>query len=238
MAEIKDILGALRKTDEQFSLIAPGDKIAVGISGGKDSMLLALALCEYKRYIKPDFEIVGITVDLGFDGFDTDKIGEFVTGLGVEYHAVKTEIAKIVFDIRREENPCALCSKFRKGALYSKAVELGCNKAAFAHHADDLAQTLLMSIIYQGKLAVFTPVTHLTRSGITLIRPFILLEENKIIGAVNKNKVPCYKNPCPADKDTKRAEIKGLIRQLIKDNPAAKDNILAAITNTKNYNLW
>ncbi|MBR4078790.1 MAG: tRNA 2-thiocytidine(32) synthetase TtcA [Christensenellaceae bacterium] len=235
---MKRILGHLRRAAEDFNMIVPGDKIAVGVSGGKDSMLLLYALWLYKKFIKIDYEIIGITVDLGFEGFDTDSIAAFAENLGIEYHIQKTDIGKIIFDIRNESNPCSLCAKMRKGAFYQAAKDHGCNKAAFAHSSDDLIETLLLSILYEGKISVFSPVTHLSRQDITLIRPFLYLPEKEIISAVKRLDIPVSKNPCPADGITKRQDVKELMKTLTSMNPHVKKNILAAIRNTDQYNLW
>ena len=174
---MKKVLGCLRRACEEFDMIKSGDKIAVGVSGGKDSILLLYALTLYRRYMKIDYELFGVTVDLGFEGFDTAPIRDFLQSIGVAYHVEKTDIAQVVFDIRKEPNPCSLCAKMRKGAFYEAAARLGCNKAAFAHNQEDLLETLLMSMIYEGKLGVFSPVTYMSRADITLIRPFIYLPE-------------------------------------------------------------
>ena len=235
---MKKVLGYMRRAVDEFDMIRPGDKIAVGVSGGKDSMLMLYALSLCRKYWRRDFELVGLTVDLGFEGFDTKKLEQFIEPLGVEYHVVKTQIGEIIFDERKESSPCALCAKMRKGAFYSAAKELGCNKAAFAHHMDDLIETLLISLFYEGRINTFAPLTHLTRQDITLIRPFIYLPEKEVIAAVKKYNIPTAKNPCPVDGVTKRQEMKDLIKQLVHVNPLVKKNMLAAIRNQQNYNLW
>jgi len=235
---MKKVLGYMRRAAERFNLLENGDRIAIGISGGKDSMLLAHAMSQYKRYMQLDYELVGITIDLGFEGFNTDPIAEYAEKLGIEYHVIKTDIGSIVFDERKEKNPCALCSRMRKAALYRSAKELGCNKAAFAHHADDLIETLLMSLIYEGRISTFAPVTYLTRQDITLIRPFILVDERDIIGAVRRLDPPICKNPCKADGVTSRQDTKELIKSLIPRNKNIKKCLLTAIENTEQYRLW
>lgn len=235
---MKKVLGYMRRAVDEFDMIKPGDKIAVGISGGKDSMLLLYALYLCRKYWRRDFEILALTVDLGFDGFDTDKLRSFIESLGIEYIVEETQIAQIVFDVRKESSPCALCAKMRKGAFYSAAKANNCNKAAYAHHMDDLIETLLMSLFYEGRVNTFSPLTHLTRQDITLIRPFIYLPEKEIISAVRRYDIPISKNPCSVDGITKRQEIKELIKQLAHDNPLIKKNMLAAIRNKENYNLW
>ncbi len=235
---MKKVLGCIRRAAEDFDMIHDGDKIAVGVSGGKDSMLLLKAMQLYKRFSKIDFELYAITIDLGLGNFNTELISEYCDSLGIEPHIIKTEIGEVVFNVRKESNPCSLCSKMRKGAFYEAAKQLGCNKAAFAHHADDVIETLLLSLFFEGKMRTFLPVTYLSRMDITLIRPFVYLPEKDIIGAVNKVGVPIAKNPCPADHKTKREDIKNLIKELTKLNPDVKKSLHAAIKNTKNYLLW
>lgn len=235
---MKKVLGYLRRASDEFDMIRPGDNIAVGISGGKDSMLLLYALYLCKKYWRRDFTIKAITVDLGYDGFDTSSLRRFIEELGIEYLVEKTQISQIIFDVRKESSPCALCAKMRKGAFYRAAKREGCNKAAFAHHMDDLIETLLMSLLYEGRINTFAPITHLTRQDITLIRPFIYLPEKEIISAAKRYQIPVSKNPCPVDGQTKRQEVKELIKMLAHNNPLVKKNMLAAIRNQNNYNLW
>lgn len=235
---MKKVLGYLRRAVDEFDMIRPGDRIAVGVSGGKDSMLLTYALSLAKKYWRRDFDIVAITVDLGFSEYDPSPLRSFIEPLGISYHVVKTNIGDIVFSEENKESPCALCARLRKGAFYTKAKELSCNKAAFAHHMDDLIETLLMSLFYEGRINTFSPLTHLSRKDITLIRPFVYLPEKEIIGAVRRYNIPVLKNPCRADGATKRGEVKELIRSLAHENPLIKKNLLAAIRYKENYNLW
>ncbi|MEG0914351.1 MAG: tRNA 2-thiocytidine biosynthesis TtcA family protein, partial [Christensenellaceae bacterium] len=181
---MRKVLGALRKADERFHLIQQGDKIAVGLSGGKDSMLLLRALKLYQLFSKKEYELIALSVDLGFGNFETDIMQGYAKSLDVPLEIIKTDISEIVFDIRKEKNPCSLCAKMRKGALYERAKALGCNKAAFAHHADDVIQTFLMSMMYEARINTFSPKTYLSRSDITLIRPFIFARERDIAGTV------------------------------------------------------
>lgn len=235
---MKKVLGCIRRASDDYNMIADGDKIAVGLSGGKDSMLLLRALTLYKRFSKKNFDLVAITVDLGFGNFDTDLIRNYCDSLGVECHILNTEIADVVFNIRKETNPCSLCAKMRKGALYTAAKELGCDKAAFAHHADDAIETLLLSLFFEGKMRTFLPVTYLSRMDITLIRPLIYLPEQDVINAVAKNDIPIAKSPCPANGNTKREVVKNLVKDLRKINPDIKKSLFAAIKNKDNYLLW
>lgn len=235
---MRRVLGALRRADERFHLIEDGDRIAVGLSGGKDSMLLLYALLLYKRFSKKDYELKAVCVDLGFGGYNTPAIRAYATRHGVEIEVVETQIAEIVFDIRKEKNPCSLCAKMRKGALYERVVQIGCNKAAFAHHADDVMETFLMSLMYEARLNTFSPKTYLSRRDVTLIRPFVLAREYEIKQAVARNNIPIAKNPCPIDFATKREQSKEILHYLNRLHQKSADNIFAAIFNTETYNLW
>lgn len=229
--KLQQVLSNVRKAIDDYKMIQDGDRVAVGISGGKDSLTLLYALSNLQRFYPHKFELCAVTVDLGFDNVNYDEISKLCKDLGVEYHIIKTEIAKIIFDIRQERNPCSLCSKMRKGALNDAIKELGCNKVAYAHHKDDVVETFLMSLIYEGRLHTFTPVTFLDKTEITVIRPLIYLNESEVIGFINKNSIPVTKSPCPADGHTKREYIKQTLRQLNLDNPGVKDRMFTAITN-------
>jgi tRNA(Ile)-lysidine synthase TilS/MesJ len=194
---MRKVLGALRRADERFNLICDGDDIAVGLSGGKDSMLLLYALTLYRLFSKKDYRLQAVCVDLGFGGYNTPEIRAFAEKHNVPLHIVETQIAPIVFDIRKEKNPCSLCAKMRKGALYEKVAGIGCNKAAFAHHADDMMETFVMSLMYEARINTFSPKTFLSRRGVTLIRPFVLLRESEIRRAVKANGIPTAKKPAP-----------------------------------------
>ncbi|MEA4854025.1 MAG: tRNA 2-thiocytidine biosynthesis TtcA family protein [Christensenella sp.] len=235
---MRKILGGVRRADERFSMIADGDTIAVGLSGGKDSMLLLYALSLYQRYAKKNYGLRAVTIDLGFGNYDTGAISAYAEKLGVPLTIVKTEISDIVFNIRKEKNPCALCAKMRKGALYEQAKALGCNKAAFAHHGDDAIQTLLMSLMYEGRINTFSPKSYLSRRDITLIRPFVLLRESDIVAAVRRQEIPIAKNPCPIDFSTKREQAKEILSYLATLHAQAPDNMVRALANPDTYNLW
>ncbi len=235
---MRKVLGALRRADERFNLIADGDRIAVGLSGGKDSMLLLYALVLYKLFSKKQYDLHAVCVDLGFGGYNTPEIRAFAEKHAVPFHLVQTQIAEIVFDIRKEKNPCSLCAKMRKGALYEKVVHIGCNKAAFAHHADDMIETFVMSLMYEARVNTFSPKTFLSRRNVTLVRPFVLLREDDIRRAVQANGIPIAKNPCPIDRATKRDQAKEVIRYLNSLHKGTDENIFTAIYNTDTYNLW
>lgn len=231
--KLQQVLSLTRKAVDDYHMIEPGDKIAVGISGGKDSLTLLYAMHGLKRFYPASFELCAVTVDLGFGNLDLGQIENLCRTLHVEYHIVKTDIAKIIFEDRCESNPCSLCAKMRKGALNDAMKEAGCNKVAYAHHKDDVVETMMMSLIYEGRFHTFRPVTFLDRSQITVIRPLIYMNETDVIGFVNKNDVPVVKSPCPADGHTKREYVKKLIREVNKDAPGVKERMFTAITSGK-----
>ncbi len=208
----KLLLSHLRKTIEKYNLIEENDKIAVGISAGKDSMTLLYGLNELKKFYNKKFDIVGITINLGFENFDLSPIKNFCKDLNIEYIVVDTNIKEIVFDIRKEKNPCSLCAKMRKGAIVDKAIELGCNKLAYGHNKDDVIETLFMSMFYQGSLNTFSPSTYLDGKNITSIKPMITVPEKDVIGFVNKYNIPVLKSPCTVDGSTKREETKKFVK--------------------------
>lgn len=220
-----------RKAIDDYDMIEEGDKIAVGISGGKDSLTLLYALKGLMRFYPKAFSLHAITVDLGFQNLNLEGIKKFCAELGVPYTILETDIAHIVFDDRQESNPCSLCAKMRKGALNQKIKELGCNKVAYAHHKDDVVETMLMSLIFEGRFHTFSPNTYLDRMDLKVIRPLIYVQEADVIGFVNKNNIPIVKSPCPADGNTKREYVKDLLKQLNRENPGVKSRMFTAITN-------
>lgn len=230
-------MSPVRKAADDFKMIKSGDKIAVGLSGGKDSVTLLSALAGLRRFYPEKFELTAITVDTGLDFDKNEKraLKEYVSSLDVEYIEIKTEIGKVVFETRKESNPCSLCANMRRGALNSAAKEAGCNKVALGHHADDLIETFLLSAFYEGRLSTFQPVTELTRSGITVIRPMIYLRETDI-SSFAKDK-PVLHNPCPADKHTKREYIKTLLKDIRREIPCSAENLLNALTHEERNNL-
>ncbi|MGN1317874.1 MAG: tRNA 2-thiocytidine biosynthesis TtcA family protein [Lachnospirales bacterium] len=211
--KIQQMLSLVRRAVQDYNMIEEGDKIAVGISGGKDSLTLLLALKNLQRFYPKHFELEAITVSLGFKGMSFEPIKKFCDDIGVNYTVVETDIGEIVFDARKEKNPCALCAKMRKGALNTKVDELGCNKIALGHNRDDVIETFLMALLYEGRIHCFSPCTFLSRRKITSIRPLIYVPEKDVVGFSKKYELPIVKNKCTVDGRTKREEIKKLMKE-------------------------
>ena len=228
---IKHIINASKK----YNLIQANDTIAVGVSGGKDSLVLLEALATLKNYCKFPFNLIAITINMQRDQEKYQPIKEFTQKLGVPYYIYDTDIFEIVFDLRQEKNPCSLCAKMRRGALCEKAKELGANKIALGHHADDFVETFLMSFIYEGRLSTFMPTTYMSKTDITSIRPMIFCSEKEVVSA--SKDLPIVKNNCPADKHTKRQYVKELINKIKEENKIAEVNMLSALTHPERYNL-
>lgn len=227
----QQLMSLVRRAIDTYHMIDEGDRIAVGISGGKDSLTLLTALAGLKRFYPAHYELYAVTVDLGFGIQDFDRIMQMCDDLQVPYIRVETDIGKIVFEERRESNPCALCAKMRKGALNTKMKELGCNKVAYAHHKDDIVVTMLMSLIFEGRFHTFHPVTYLDRMDMTVIRPLMYMQEADVIGFVNKNNLPVAKSACPADGYTKRKYAEDLLKRLNQENPGVKERMFTAVCN-------
>lgn len=235
--KLQQVLSYVRRAVDDYSMIEEKDKIAIGISGGKDSLTLLYALHGLRRFYPLSFDIHAVTVDLGFENLNLCRIRELCDALEVEYTVVKTDIAQIIFEERREENPCSLCAKMRKGALNQAIQEIGCNKIAYAHHKDDVVETMLMSLIFEGRFHTFAPVTYLDRMKLTVIRPLMYMNEADVIGFVHKYDVPVVKSPCPADGHTKREYVKNLLRSLNQENPGVKERMFTAVINS-NLKGW
>lgn len=229
--KLQQLLSLTRKAVDEYQMIEEGDQIAVGVSGGKDSLTLLYALHGLKRFYPKSFSLRAVTVDLGFQESDFEEIAKVCDTLGVPYTVVRTEIAKIIFQERKEDNPCSLCAKMRKGALNQAVKELGCNKVAYAHHRDDLVETMLLSLIYEGRFHCFSPRTYLDRMDLTVIRPMMFVSEADVIGFKNRYELPIQKNPCPADGYTKRQYAKELLASLNQRDPGVKDRMFSAILN-------
>ena len=232
------MLSVMRKGVTKYKMIKDGDKIAVGVSGGKDSVTLLKLLAEYKRFSPERFDLIAIAVDLNFKDNPTDftPIQQLCDSLSVPFHIEKTDIGQVVFDVRKETNPCALCSKMRKGALNNLAKSLGCNKVAIGHHSDDLIDTLMLSLLYEGRLSTFAPKSYLDKMDLTLIRPMIMIKEMDIISF--SKTLPVVKSCCPANKMTKREYVKDLLRDISKDIPNVRDMVFTALIHPERYNLF
>lgn len=233
---MRKILSLMRKAIEEHSLLEEGDKVAVGLSGGKDSLSLLVALKEYQKYIFPKFELVAISVDLTNGQNDFSDLKDFCEKLEVPLTIVPSNVFEIVFDIRKEKNPCSLCANLRRGLLNSKAKELGCNKVALGHHRDDLIETFLLSLFFEGRLSTFKAKTYLSKTDITVIRPLLYVEE-KDLRNLSKD-FPVLHNPCPADKHTERERAKKLLSMLEQTFPSCKEKLFNAIIHKDRYNLF
>lgn len=227
--KLQKLYSHTRKAIETYNMIEENDRIAIGISGGKDSLTLLYALAGIRKFYPKKFEIIAITVNLGLPDFDVSEIDKLCKELDVPYYVVDTQIYEIIFEHRKETNPCSLCANMRKGALNDKIVELGCNKIAYAHHKDDIIETFFMSLIFEGRIHTFSPVTYLERSQLTLIRPLMYCNEGEIKSFRDEMKLPVVKAKCPADGYTKREYAKQLINNLEKENPGCKKRMFAAI---------
>ena len=232
----QEMLSPMRRAINDYNMIKPGDKVAVGVSGGKDSLTLLTLLHEYQRFTDRPFDLIGITIDMGFTKDAYAPVQKYCDKLGIEYHIVPTDIAEVIFDIRKEKNPCSLCAKMRRGALNSEIVARGYNKLALGHHQDDVVETFLLSLFYEGRLNTFQPRSYMSRTGITLIRPMIYIEERDIVSYA-KNLPVCH-NPCPANKHTQREYMKQLLRTLSADTPGLANKFANAIMHPDRYNLW
>jgi tRNA(Ile)-lysidine synthetase-like protein len=235
---MKSLLGNLRRTIQENDMIKDGDRVAVGLSGGKDSMVLLYALKKFQRFSPIQYDLAAATINLGFDNFDLTATREFCQALEVPFLVEDTNIAKIVFEARQEKNPCALCANMRRGALMTLLNKEGYNVLALGHHSDDAIETLFMNMLYTGKFSTLDYKAHLSRSDVHVIRPFMNVKEADIIGAVNKEGIPVTKSPCPMDKNTTREKMKNLLRDIYKDIPTSRQSILKAMKNEDQFKLW
>ncbi len=234
---MKKTLGCIRKADTDFSLIEDGDRIGIGVSGGKDSLLLLHALSLYRKFSHKHFEAVAFTVSLGLEPFDLSGISALCSQLGIPYIIRNTQIGEIIFDYRKEKNPCALCAKMRRAVLAELCSENGCNKLALGHHREDAIETLLLSLFHEGRFHTFHPKTYMSRSGITVIRPLIYLPEKHVLHMTRELSLPVVSSPCPADKHTQREDMKKLMKDLQKIFPDAPERFLHALQ-ADHYDLW
>jgi len=235
---VKRVLGCIRRANERYHMIQDGDKICVGVSGGKDSLLLLEGLKLYQQFSKTKYELQGVMLDLGLKQADTSAVEAFAKKIDVPLDVRRTDIGEVVFHIRKEKNPCALCAKLRRGALNNAALEHGCNKVALGHNREDVLETFFLSLLFEGRINTFDPITFLGRKGVTLIRPLIFLPEKYIISLARSRELPVMPPNCEAAGKTKREEIKQLISYLCKIVPDADKKIIHAISETETYGLW
>ena len=241
MKALRSILGLIRKADQKFDFFHENDRVLIGISGGKDSMVLLKALSQYKNFECVNFEIVPVILDLGFEGFDSKPIEDYVKSLGLKLKVVdSTEVYKILKTQQKDAPhlPCSICSRMKKAAINKAAKDLGCNKVAFAHHGDDAVETLMMNEIFGGRIASFQPKMHLDRADIEFIRPLILCHEEDIVKVQKEEKIPAFPSHCPNDGNTMRAEMKSLLKGIYKKYPSAKENFFEMLNNYENENLF
>ena len=229
MNHLNEFTSIIRRGVDDYHMIDAGDKVTVGVSGGKDSLVLLQALAHLKTYYPKPFELHALTLDLGFEGMDFSPVAEMCTEIGVPYSLIKTDIREIVFDVRKEENPCSLCSKMRRGALNTAIKELGSTKLALGHHSDDAIETYLMSLIFEGRISCFKPLTYMSRAEVWQIRPMIYADEKRIERLCERLKLPIVTSTCPEDKDSKRYEIKQLISELEGSYPDIRAKIFGAM---------
>ena len=223
---MQKLMGLARRCVEDYHMIAPGDRVAVGVSGGKDSLVLLRLLAGLRKYM--DFSLEAVTIDMGL-GMDYSAIEELCRTWEVPFKLVNTQIGPIIFDYRKEKNPCSMCSKMRRGALNQANLEDDCHILALGHHYDDAVETFLMSLLFEGRINCFQPVTELTRTGITQIRPMLYIHERTIDHFAVQEGLPILKNRCPVDKNTKREEVKQLIYSLSQTYPDMKERIFGAM---------
>ena len=226
---MQHILSLVRRCVEDYDMIEAGETVAVGVSGGKDSVLTLTAMARLSRFYPKPFQVVAVTIDGGTPGMDFMPIAQLCRELEVPYHIAQAPIYEVVFQCRQEKNPCSLCAKFRRGALSTELNRLGIRKIALGHHQDDAVETMVMSLFLEGRISCFQPVTYLDRSGVTQIRPLLYVEERDVRGAVKRLNLPVVENPCPANGTTKREETKELIRELDQKYPGVKKKIFGAI---------
>lgn len=228
---MRRILSRTRAAVDDYKMIQPGDKIAVGVSGGKDSLMLLKALCELKRFYSAEFTVVAITLDMRFENKDGDfsAVKEMCDQYGVEYVVKPTDLYEIIFNIRKERNPCALCSRMRRGILHDTAKELGCNKIALGHHLDDAAETFMMNLLIESRVGCFAPVTYLSRRDITMIRPLVYVREREVTAAAERLNLPVVESKCPANEHTKREDVKNLLQELSEQYGDVPEKIVGAM---------
>ena len=226
---MQKLLGLLRRCADDYHMIEAGDNIAVGISGGKDSLALLVLLANLRKFYPKPFTLQAITIDMGLSGMDFTPVQKLCESLEVPYTRVETQIGPVVFEQRKEKNPCSMCAKMRRGILNETLLKLGCTKLALGHHYDDAVETFLMSLLYEGRISCFQPVTLMDRAGVTQIRPMLYISEESIARFALRQGLPVVENTCPADKNTKREEIKQLLESLAKTYPDLRAKVFGAM---------
>ncbi len=229
---MRKALSYVRRAVEDYGMIKEGDKITVGVSGGKDSLTLLCTMNALSKFYPKKFTVAAISIDMGFDNMSFEAIKRLCDEIGVEYEIVKTDIREIIFDIRKEKNPCSLCAKMRRGALNDAAKKAGSDVIALGHHFDDAVETFMMNQIFEGRVGCFSPVTYLDRMGVTVIRPMIYMPENYVRIFAKKNNLPVVKSTCEADGNTMREYVKNLIFEMEKENPGLKQRLFTALCKT------
>ena len=237
MKEMQKLLSRVRSCVDRYSMIKDGDRIAVGVSGGKDSLALLCVLSELRKFYPEKYDLCALMLDMGFDASetvgaapsDTSEIAELCSRLGVEFHVKRTEIARVIFDVRKESNPCSLCARMRRGSLHDLAKEYGVNKLALGHHFDDAAETVMLNLFFEARIGCFSPVTYLSRKDLTMIRPLLLTEERDIKTFVKKASLPVMKSPCPMDKTSERAKMKDMLHAFDRDHRGLYTRIVGAV---------
>ncbi len=237
MKEMQKLLSRVRSCVDRYSMIEDGDRIAVGVSGGKDSLTLLCVLSELRKFYPKKYDLCALMLDMGFDASetvgaapsDTSEIAKLCSRLGVEFHVKRTEIARVIFDVRKESNPCSLCARMRRGSLHDLAKEYGVNKLALGHHFDDAAETVMLNLFFEARIGCFSPVTYLSRKNLTMIRPLLLTEERDIKTFVKKASLPVMKSPCPMDKTSERAKMKDMLHAFDREHRGLYTRIVGAI---------
>ena len=229
MEQIKRILSFTRRALDDYEMIRPGDRIAVGVSAGKDSLTLLCAMAELRRFYPIPFELMAVTIDMKAGESDFSAIRALCERLDVPYHVIPTEISHIIFDIRKEKNPCSLCAKMRRGALHNAAKDLGCNVVALGHHFDDAVETFMLNLFFEGRIGCFSPVSYLSRTDLRLIRPMIYMPEKDVRYIAKKAELPILPSTCPADGNTQREEMKKLLAELDRKHDGLRYRIFGAM---------
>ena len=237
MKEMQKLLSRVRSCVDRYSMIEDGDRIAVGVSGGKDSLALLCVLSELRKFYPEKYDLCALMLDMGFDASetvgaapsDTSEIAELCSRLGVEFHVKRTEIARVIFDVRKESNPCSLCARMRRGSLHDLAKEYGVNKLALGHHFDDAAETVMLNLFFEARIGCFSPVTYLSRKDLTMIRPLLLTDERDIKTFVKKASLPVMKSPCPMDKTSERAKMKDMLHAFDREHRGLYTRIVGAV---------